>query len=88
MSPANKRLKVCHGQPQESKPFRNLSATEQDALRKIAIERTFAAGDQIFKEGDAGDGIYVVKEGSVEISAAISQNVRRAFAKLGPGEML
>jgi signal transduction histidine kinase len=72
---------------EESKPFRNLSATEQDALRKIAIERTFAAGEQIFKEGDAGDGIYVVKEGSVEISIAINQNVRRAFAKLGPGEM-
>ena len=70
-----------------SKPFRNLSPAEQQALRKIALERSFSAGEQIFKEGDTGDGIYVVKEGSVEISMAINQNVRRTFAKLGPGEM-
>jgi len=70
-----------------SKPFRNLSPAEQQALRKIAIERSFSAGEQIFKEGDTGDGIYVVKEGSVEISMAINQNVRRTFAILGPGEM-
>jgi len=72
---------------EESKPFRNLSPAEQEALRKIALERRFSIGEQIFKEGDTGDGIYVVKEGSVEISVAMNQNVRRAFAKLGPGEM-
>jgi signal transduction histidine kinase len=72
---------------EESKPFRNLNPTEQESLRKIALERSFSAGELIFKEGDAGDGIYVVKEGSVEISVAMNQNVRRAFAKLGPGEM-
>ena len=70
-----------------SKPFRNLNPTEQEALRKIAVEQHFSAGQQIFKEGDTGDGIYVVKEGSVEISVAMNQNVRRVFAKLGPGEM-
>ncbi|HXT11857.1 MAG TPA: HAMP domain-containing sensor histidine kinase [Candidatus Angelobacter sp.] len=69
------------------KPFRSLKASEQDALRKIAVERTFAAGDHIFKEGDSGDGIYAVKDGAVEISVAMNQNVRRVFAKLGPGEM-
>jgi signal transduction histidine kinase len=70
-----------------SKPFRNLSSAEQEALRKITRERNFAAGELIFKEGDTGDGIYIVKEGSVEISVALNQNVRRAFAKLSPGEM-
>jgi signal transduction histidine kinase len=70
-----------------SKPFRNLNPIEQEALRKIAAERTFAAGQQIFKEGDSGDGIYVVKEGAVEISVAMTQNARRIFAKIGPGEI-
>ena len=70
-----------------SKPFRNLNPLEQEALRKIAVEHTFLAGQQIFKEGDSGDGIYIVKEGTVEISVAMNQNVRRTFAKLGPGEM-
>jgi signal transduction histidine kinase len=70
-----------------SKPFRNLNPVEQEDLRKIAVERTFAAGQEIFKEGDSGDGIYVVKEGTVEISVAMGQMGRRVFAKLGSGEM-
>ncbi|HEY2084274.1 MAG TPA: ATP-binding protein [Verrucomicrobiae bacterium] len=70
-----------------SKPFRNLNPVEHEALRKIAQDRSFSAGQQIFKEGDSGDGIYVVKEGAVEISVAMSQNVRRVFAKLGPGDL-
>ena len=56
-------------------------------MRKIAQERSYAQSAQIFKEGDNGDGIYLVKDGAVEISVALSQDVRRVFAKLGPGEM-
>jgi signal transduction histidine kinase len=69
------------------KPFRNLNLLEQENLRKISLERSFSAGQQIFKEGDSGDGIYVVKEGAVEISVAMSHDVRRVFARLGPGEL-
>ena len=75
------------GALEASKPFRNLNPVEQEALRKIAVEKSFSAGEQIFKEGDAGDGIYVVNDGAVEISVAMGQNVQRTFAKLGPGEM-
>src|SRR5436305_11970576 len=75
------------GALEASKLFRNLNPVEQQALRKITVEKYFSAGDQIFKEGDAGDGIYIVKDGTVEISVVISQNVQRGFAKFGPGEM-
>lgn len=70
-----------------SKTFRNLSRIELDALRQIAQERSYPSGAQIFKEGDSGDGIYVVKDGAVEISVAMNQNARRAFAKINPGEI-
>jgi signal transduction histidine kinase len=70
-----------------SKPFRNLNAAEQENLRKIAQERSFPSGQRVFKEGDAGDGLYVVKEGAVEISLEFGNNTRRVFAKLGPGEI-
>jgi signal transduction histidine kinase len=70
-----------------SKPFRNLNPLEQEALRKIAVERSYAAGEEIFKEGDSGDGIYAIKDGAVEISVEMSPNVRRTFAKIGPGEI-
>ena len=75
------------GALEASKPFRNLNPVEQEALRKIAAEKNFSAGGQIFKEGDAGDGIYIVKNGTVEISVAMNQTAQRVFAKLGPGEM-
>ncbi len=70
-----------------SKLFRNLSPAEHETLRKIAREHSYHQGAVIFKEGDNGDGIYIVKDGEVEISATVSQNVSRVFAKLGPGEM-
>jgi signal transduction histidine kinase len=70
-----------------SKPFRNLSPAELQALRRIAQERTCSAGEEIFKEGDAGDGVYVVKDGLVEISVRIAETVERVFAQLGPGEL-
>ena len=69
-----------------SNPFRNLPQIEQNALRQLAIEKNFSAGMLIFKEGDSGDGIYIVKDGLVEISAAVGQN-RCIFAKIPAGEM-
>ena len=53
----------------------------------MATVRSFTANQQIFREGDAGDGIYVVKDGRVDISVGMGQNVRRVFAKFSPGEM-
>jgi signal transduction histidine kinase len=70
------------------KLFRNLNRAELGALRQIAQERKFSAGREIFKEGDHGDGIYVVKKGLVEISVKVADTVERVFAQLGPGELL
>jgi signal transduction histidine kinase len=70
-----------------SRLFRQLSAVELSALRHIARERRFAAGQQIFKEGDTGDGVFVVKDGQVEISALVGQGARQVFSRVGPGEI-
>src|SRR5437016_1730476 len=72
---------------QAGKLFGQLSPADLAALSQIAREQTFAPGAEIFKEGDAGDGVYIVKEGSVEISGLVGQNVRRAFSKVGPGDI-
>ena len=50
------------------------------ALQAAAVERRFLAGSEIFKEGDAGDGLYFVQEGRVEISGAIGPGQRHVFA--------
>ena len=66
--------------------FRQLSRPELQALRLIALERRFEAGQEIFREGAPGDGVYFVKDGLVEISAGTS-TTRRVFSRLGPGEI-
>ena len=67
--------------------FRSLAPDELQNLCAIAQERRFAAGTEVFREGDPGDGVYVVKDGLVEISALVGADVRRAFSQFGPGEI-
>src|SRR4051794_21785051 len=69
-----------------SKLFSQLSAPELNVVRGIAREQTFAAGQDIFKEGDPGDCLYVVKEGLVEISGIIGTNARHVFSEVAAGE--
>lgn len=46
----------------------------------------FAAGEQIFKAGDAGDCAYLIEKGSVEVSI-MDQGVERLVSSLGKNEM-
>ena len=65
--------------------FRNLRPAELKALRSVTVERAYSAGQEIFREGAPGDGMYVVKEGLVEISGLFNQTTRRTFSKIAPG---
>lgn len=68
------------------RPFRNLSPAELVALRHIAREQKLDAGSEVFKEGDPGDGLYVVTDGLVDIAARINQEQELVFTQVGPGE--
>ena len=46
----------------------------------------FAAGEQIFKEGDAGDCAYLIEKGAVEVIAT-DQGSERLIRLMGKGEM-
>jgi EAL domain-containing protein (putative c-di-GMP-specific phosphodiesterase class I) len=46
----------------------------------------FTSGQQIFKEGDAGDCAYLIEEGAVEILAT-EQGVERRVSVIGKGEV-
>lgn len=67
--------------------FRSLAPDELRALRAITQERRFTAGSEIFREGDPGDGVFVLSDGLVEISGLVSGGARRVFSRLGPGEI-
>lgn len=74
--------------PLESyKLFSPLSSEELAPLTRVTREMTFAAGAEVFKEGDAGDALYVVKSGQVQISAVIGSGERQVLSRVPPGEM-
>src|SRR5262245_8443432 len=72
---------------ESSKLFSHLPAPELKKLQAVAREMQFSAGQQIFKEGDPGDGMYVVKAGEVQISAVMSHGDRHVFSRVLPGDV-
>ena len=67
--------------------FRCLNRKELSGLRAISREKHFAAGSRIFREGEPGDGLYVIKDGAVQIAHVVGTEVRHVFSQLGPGEI-
>ncbi|EEF59750.1 cyclic nucleotide-binding protein [Pedosphaera parvula Ellin514] len=67
--------------------FSQLKPGELKVLEQAAQVRGFKANEDIFREGDTGDGVYVVRRGLVQITGLITLNDRHAFSKVGPGEM-
>jgi len=65
------------------------SAVQTSELRAIAsIVETISveAGDELVKESDAGDCLYVIKEGRVRITKKTSDNKPIDLAELAAGE--
>ena len=53
----------------ESAPmFGALSETELKDLAKVAVPRSYPAGQVIFREGDPGDTCFVIQDGAVKIT--------------------
>lgn len=72
---------------ENSRLFQQLLPEELRALRFVSQERDFPPGQEIFSDGDIGDGLYVVKNGLVEISSRVGSNQAWVvMAKLGPGD--
>ena len=73
--------------PLESSPlFKTLPPKVRQQLLDSARTERLPSGAVIFREGDSGDGFYVIVEGEVSISALINSTERRLFSKLGPGD--
>ncbi len=73
---------------ESSRIFSQLPPPQLAAIKQAMEERAFTAGQPIFQEGDAGDGIYLITSGEVEISVVVgSQGERKVFAREGPGAM-
>src|SRR3569623_1636589 len=65
--------------------FADLSERDLEQLAQVAVPRTYAAGEAVFREGDSGDTCYVVREGSVRVTRRHSDGRVITLAELRPG---
>jgi CRP-like cAMP-binding protein len=65
--------------------FRGLSAKALEKVASITSEESYGAGHTLFREGDAGDKLYVLVEGRARISRRVPGMGEEALAVLGPG---
>src|SRR5689334_23142447 len=75
--PALKNMALC----------RSLSAAELASIAHIVQERSLAAGKDLFREGDAGDGLYLVVSGEINV-IKLGAGGEIGLAKMGPGAVL
>ncbi|MGN6385424.1 MAG: cyclic nucleotide-binding domain-containing protein [Verrucomicrobiota bacterium] len=71
---------------QMSKLFTELTPTQLAQLESHSRALSFPPKTVIFNEGDPGDGLYLVQEGSVNISALLSGNERRTLTRVTAGD--
>ncbi|MEW6518893.1 MAG: Crp/Fnr family transcriptional regulator [Thermodesulfobacteriota bacterium] len=66
--------------------FQGLTAQHYDELAMIVVDQEFPRGGQIFAEGDAGHGFYVIIDGRVKIFKLSFDGKEQILHILGPGE--
>ena len=66
---------------------RTLSDAELDAIAAIVATRNIAAGKELFREGDPGDGLFLVISGDIDVSKR-TPGGEHSLARLGPGGVL
>jgi CRP-like cAMP-binding protein len=66
---------------------RTLSGAELDAIAAIVESRNIAASEALFREGDPGDGLFLVISGEINVTKRTPSG-EHALARLGPGSVL
>lgn len=67
--------------------FQPFSPSERRELAALFQGRSFAAGEEVIREGEPGDGLYLLLSGHLRVTAGQGSEARD-LANLGPGEMV
>ena len=67
--------------------FRDLDEGELARVSEVCRDQQFLSGEFIFREGEAGNRLYLIVEGEVRISRTIPGSGEEALAILKPGAM-
>lgn len=66
--------------------WERLPAEERAEILRSARRRAFAEGTEIFRQGEAGDGVYLIESGEVRIQVDDPDNDRRDLSRLRAGD--
>jgi CRP-like cAMP-binding protein len=68
--------------------FADMTSADVDVVLAASESRVLVAGEELFHENDAGDSLWIVRGGRVEIFKAIRGDVDRVLASLSPGDVI
>lgn len=66
--------------------FQTLTEDQLEALANIAIPQSYAKGETLFLEGDAGTGFFVVRSGRVKVFKVAPDGKEQILHLFGPDE--
>src|SRR5436853_279878 len=67
--------------------FEELGGNDLAQVAELAVPRTFAAGEVVFREGDASDTCYVIRTGHARAVLEHPDGRSITLARFGPGEI-
>jgi CRP-like cAMP-binding protein len=67
--------------------FYDLDDRALGAILPLMVERQVAKGQHLFREGEAGDGFYVVLQGAVRLQKLLGNGEVAVVAELGAGDV-
>ena len=68
--------------------FAELTSEDADVVLKACEERNLVGGEELFRENDPGDSLFIVQSGRVDIFKNIRGDVDRSLASFGPGDVI
>lgn len=67
--------------------FADLSELERERLGQVAVPRTYAPGEIVFREGDSGDTCYVIRAGAMRVTRRHTDGRQITLAELRSGDI-
>ena len=68
--------------------FAELGPEDAEVVLEACEERKLVGGEELFRENDPGDSIFIVQSGRVDIFKNIRGDVDRSLASFGPGDVI
>jgi CRP/FNR family cyclic AMP-dependent transcriptional regulator len=67
--------------------FQDVDDTVLRALGPSFRERRLRRGDVLFRTGDAGEELFLIREGRIVVSKPVTERVEQVLNRLGPGDV-